>query len=160
MNRKKSNKSVLSSSKNHDRVSSRRRSSSRRLNSTSTSQIRRFNRTSTPISSPLAASRRSLIQIFNRSPNNDQPSSIIVDKNESDSTSSAYISPSNALDTDVSTSPKPFDVTVEMENIENSNTSSTTRSGKLKKAAILSYFTLQTDGRYECNLCQSVSFYL
>lgn len=153
MNRETETESVLSSSRNH------RRRSSRRYNRIPSSRIRRLNRTSTPISSPLA-SHRSALQVLNRSRNHDQPSSIVVDNNESDTTSSACISPTNVPDTDVSTaSPRPFDVTLEMENIENSNTSTTTRSGKLRKNTILSYFRLQADESYQCNLCQSVSFH-
>jgi hypothetical protein len=34
--------------------------------------------------------------------------------------------------------------------------STTTRSGKMKKDAVLSYFTIRPDERYDCNICHQV----
>ncbi|CAF1408103.1 unnamed protein product, partial [Rotaria sp. Silwood1] len=49
--------------------------------------------------------------------------------------------------------PLPFDCPSDDEQHQKHNIRITTRSGKIKKDAVLSYFTLRSDGRYDCNTC-------
>ncbi|CAF4382551.1 unnamed protein product [Rotaria sp. Silwood2] len=50
-------------------------------------------------------------------------------------------------------SPLPFECPSDDEQHQKQNMHITTRSGKMKKDVVLSYFTLRSDGRYDCNIC-------
>jgi hypothetical protein len=58
----------------------------------------------------------------------------------------------------LSPSSLPFDCASDEEQHQQQNIRTTTRSGKIKKDEVLSYFTLQQDKKYNCNICHQVLF--
>ncbi|CAF3687586.1 unnamed protein product [Rotaria socialis] len=87
--------------------------------------------------------------------NSNQSSIPTNEKNENVTTSVlSPISPSNPQHRSQSPAPAlPFDCPSDEEQNQNQNMHIATRSGKMKKDTILSYFTIRSDGRYDCNNC-------
>ena len=121
----------------------RRRSSSRRrgqsLNSTHSHNVSRTSVRSTSSPKPTrGVSRRSTHSSIMRS--SSVPSSNPPDHSQ------------------IAVPPLPFDCPSDDEQQQQKQSMSvTTRSGKMKKDAILSYFVFRTAGKYDCILCHKVS---
>ena len=56
----------------------------------------------------------------------------------------------------LSVSSLPFDCPSDDEQNQKYNMGITTRVGKMKKDVVLSYFTLRSDGRHDCNICHQI----
>lgn len=56
--------------------------------------------------------------------------------------------------------PLPFECSSDDEQHQQRNAQLTTRSGKMKKDEIFSYFSLRPDARYDCNICHQVSSFI
>ncbi|CAF4013562.1 unnamed protein product [Rotaria magnacalcarata] len=140
-------------------ISSARRHSTtrRRGNSSTSSHVQILNRnfkraTSTP--RPTRRSGRGLNQS-----SIDNPSSILT--NESNiNVHISLVSPSPSTNpprrSQVTVPPLPFGCSSDDEQHHKQNVQPTTRSGKMKKDAVFSYFTLRPDGRYDCNICHQI----
>lgn len=138
--------------------SARRRSVTRRRGrSLNSSHVQSLNRTSNrttstprqPRRSGHSASRSSTINqstIPTKETNENIPISLLSPIPQSNST---YRSQSTAP-------PLPFDCPSDEEQHQNRKVHITTRSGKMRKEAVLQHFTLRSDGRYECNGCHQV----
>ena len=139
------------------RSSTRHRSTIRRRGGGSSSpQVRRLFRTSTPVTSTPKPRRRTS-QPRRRPLNISYSSSSAIGNSQSIAPPlPSPMSVTNVPPSQHQVSLHPFDVSSGNERDSGLPKTTTTRSGKLKKAAVLSHFTLRPDGRYECNSCHSV----
>jgi hypothetical protein len=138
--------------------STRRRSVARRrgrsLNSSHAHSLNRTSSRSTSTPKPTRRNGRSSNQsstinqslISTNDNNGNVPASLL-----------SPIPPSNPPHRSQSSAPPlPFECPSDDEQHQNQNIYITTRSGKMKKDAVLSYFTLRSDGRYDCTTCHQV----
>lgn len=150
--------SFSSPSANAPIASTRRRSLVRkRGHSLNSSHVRRLDRTSNRGTSTPKSTRRSG-RSSNQSSTINQSSIPTNEKNRNVAISLlSPIPPSNPSHRSQSPAPPlPFDCPADDEQHQKHNTAITTKSGKMTKDAVLSYFTLRPDGRYDCNTCHQV----
>ena len=141
--------------------SARRRSVARRRGrSLNSSHVRNLEHASIRASSTPKPTRRSGRR-SNQSSSLNHSSASMNEKHEDVSISfPPSIVPSNPPDCSQLSSPLlPFDCPSDEEQYQNKkqNMGPTTRSGKMKKNAVLSYFILRSDGRYDCHTCHRVT---
>ena len=140
--------------------STRRRSVTRRRGrSSNSSRAHSINRTSNRATSTPKPTRRS-DRSLNQSSIINQSSSTANEKHKNVPNSLlSPIPPSDPPHHSQSSVPSlPFDCPSDDEQHQKQNMGNTTRSGKMKKNAVLSHFTLRSDGRYDCNTCHEVIF--
>jgi len=139
----------------------RHSTSRRRGRSSTSSHVQILNRTSKRATSTPRPTRRSGLGSNSNQSSIDNPSSILTnEKNINVHISLVSPSPpSNSPRRSQAPAPQlPFDCSSDDEQYHKQNVQPTTRSGKIKKDAVFSYFTLRPDGRYDCNICHQVSF--
>ena len=140
--------------------SSRRRTTSlRRGRNSITAQARGLNRSSNSTTSTPKPTRRDS-HLSTQSSNIDLSPMAINEDNGNDHVSlpSAIPPPNPSHHSQSATRSRPFDCSSDDESNREPTNNNVTKSGKMKKADVLSYFTLQLDGRYECNTCHQVIF--
>ncbi|CAF1302706.1 unnamed protein product [Rotaria sordida] len=154
--------SYPSASVNIPMSSARRRSVSRRrdrsLNSVHFQNLNRTSKRAASTPKPTRPSGRTL----NQSSTNNQLSTNSQSSTHNQSSTNRHVAisllspihPSNSPDRSQSPAPLlPFDCPSDDEQHQQQNMHITTRSGKMKKDTVLSYFTLRSDGQYDCNTC-------
>jgi hypothetical protein len=138
----------------------RRSTVKRRGRSLNSSNVQNVTLTSTrTTSTPKPTSRRRQRHRSNQTPINN-PSSTSTNEhngNVPDSSLSPIPPPDPTLQSQLPVLSLPFDCPSDDEQHQKQNTV-TTRSGKVKKDEVLSYFTLREDKKYDCNICQQVYF--
>lgn len=138
--------------------SHRRRSSTRRrVRSLNSPRSQNLHRTANSAASTPKATRRSAHNAGQSSIMN----SSLGPRSDNDHVLGSIFSPIRASNSS-HRSPPPvpsqiFDCQSDEEQRPKRSVSTTTRSGRMKKDAVLSYFTIRPDERYDCNICHQVS---
>jgi hypothetical protein len=130
----------------------------RRGHSLNSSHVHSPTRTSTRTTSTPKPSRRRRRHRSNQPSINNPPSSSTNERHGN--LRDSFLSPIPPSDpprhSQLQASSLPFDCPSDDEQRQKQNITVTTRSGKIKKDTVLSYFTLRVDKKYDCNICHQV----